>query len=92
MIPVLNFAARLGGAWRARLRIIGLLGMFTPQLMGQVFQVNGGASSLYQAEGGTLSVRGPSYKASLGGNSGGAVCGRSQLNQGGGPNDLDRGR
>ena len=35
--------------------------------------MNGGASSLYQAQGGTLSVRGPSYKASLGA---GTVAGR----------------
>jgi hypothetical protein len=44
-----------------------------PALMGQVFQVNGGASSLYQAQGGTLSMRGPGYTASLGA---GAVAGR----------------
>ena len=43
------------------------------KLFGQVFEVNGGASSLYQAQGGTLSVRGPSYKASLGA---GTVAGR----------------
>jgi hypothetical protein len=46
--------------------MLWLLAAVAPQLIGQVFEVNGGASSLYQAEGGTLSVRGPSYKASLG--------------------------
>ncbi len=53
--------------------MVGLLATVAPQLIGQVFQVNGGASSLYQAQGGTLSVRGPSYKASLGA---GTVAGR----------------
>ena len=73
MIPVLILVVPLGGAWRARLCIVGLLVAVTPQLIAQVFQVNGGASSLYQAQGGTLSVRGPSYKASLGA---GTVAGR----------------
>jgi hypothetical protein len=50
-----------------------LLVAMGPQLIGQVFEVNGGASSLYQAQGGTLSVRGPSYKAYLGA---GTVAGR----------------
>jgi hypothetical protein len=73
MIPVLFLVEPLGGVWRARLCVIGLLAAVTPQLIGQVFQVNGGASSLYQAQGGTLSVRGPSYKASVGA---GTVAGR----------------
>ncbi len=35
-------------------------------LRAQVFQVNGGTSSLYQADGGTISARGPSFDASAG--------------------------
>jgi hypothetical protein len=57
-------------------RVYGMLWLLVamgPQLIAQVFQVNGGASSLYQAQGGTLSVRGPSYQASLGA---GTVAGR----------------
>ena len=53
--------------------MVWLLTAVAPPLLGQVFEVNGGASSLYQAQGGTLSVRGPSYKASLGA---GTVAGR----------------
>jgi hypothetical protein len=53
--------------------MLWLLVAMGPQLIAQVFQVNGGASSLYQAQGGTLSVRGPSYQASLGA---GTVAGR----------------
>jgi hypothetical protein len=63
----------MGGVRRARLCLIWLLAAVAPRLFGQVFEVNGGASSLYQAQGGTLSVRGPSYKASLGA---GTVAGR----------------
>jgi hypothetical protein len=73
MIPVPILAQALGGVWRTRLWMIGLLAAATPHLVGQVFEVNGGTSSLYQAQGGTLSVRGPSYKASLGA---GTVAGR----------------
>jgi len=62
MIPVLRLSC-----------ILPLLAAVAPALLGQVFQVNGGASSLYQAQGGTLSVRGPSYSASLGA---GTVAGR----------------
>ncbi|HTB96501.1 MAG TPA: hypothetical protein VK716_05800 [Terracidiphilus sp.] len=40
---------------------------------GQVFQLSGGASDLYQAQGGTLTARGPSYDASL---SAGVIAGR----------------
>ncbi|MGC2638473.1 MAG: hypothetical protein WA294_14920 [Acidobacteriaceae bacterium] len=35
-------------------------------LCAQVFEVNGGSSSLYDAQGATLTARGPSYDASLG--------------------------
>src|SRR6202034_3612542 len=56
----------VGGIWRTSLCISWLLAAFVPPLMGQVFQVNGGASTLYRVQGGTLSVRGPSYKFSLG--------------------------
>ena len=73
MIPVLILAEASVGVWRTRLCVIGLLAAVAPQLSSQVFEVNGGASSLYQAEGGTLAVRGPSYKASLGA---GTVAGR----------------
>jgi hypothetical protein len=55
-----------GGMWRTSLCISWLLAAFVPPLMGQVFQVNGGASTLYRVQGGTLSLRGPSYKFSLG--------------------------
>jgi hypothetical protein len=37
-----------------------------PALYGQVFEVNGGTSSLYQAQGGTVSAHGGSYDASIG--------------------------
>lgn len=38
----------------------------SPCLHAQVFEVNGGSSSLYQAEGATISARGESYTASMG--------------------------
>jgi hypothetical protein len=44
-----------------------------PRAHGQVFEVAGGSSSLYQAQGGTLSARGPSYDASIGA---GVIAGR----------------
>ncbi|MGA7339511.1 MAG: hypothetical protein WBE72_09640 [Terracidiphilus sp.] len=50
-----------------------LIAVFIPDLHGQVFEVNGGSSSLYQAQGGTISARGSSYDASLGA---GIVAGR----------------
>ena len=53
--------------------IVLAIAALAPKLTAQVFQVNGGVSSLYQAQGGTLSMRAPSYKASL---SAGAVAGR----------------
>ena len=62
--------------WRIRLRIswIFFLIVFTiPSLYGQVLEVNGGSSSLYQAQGGTLTLHGPSYDASIGA---GIVAGR----------------
>ena len=40
MIPFLILVVPLGGAWPARLCVIGLLAAVTPQLIGQVFQVN----------------------------------------------------
>jgi len=50
-----------------------LLATVIPQLHGQVFQLSGGASDLYEAQGGTLSARGPSYDASV---SAGVIAGR----------------
>jgi hypothetical protein len=61
---------------KEEVRIYGLcllIAMASPRLSAQVFEVNGGASSLYQAQGGTLTARGPSYDASL---SGGVVAGK----------------
>lgn len=46
--------------------IVLLIVTLASRLTGQVFEVNGGASSLYQAQGGSLSMRAPSYRASLG--------------------------
>jgi hypothetical protein len=40
--------------------------LIVPRLRGQVFEVNGGSSSLYDAQGATITARGPSYDASLG--------------------------
>jgi len=37
-----------------------------PHLRAQVFEVNGGSSSLYDAQGATITARGPSFDASLG--------------------------
>ncbi len=37
-----------------------------PHLHAQVFEINGGSSSLYDAQGGTLSAKGASYDASIG--------------------------
>ncbi len=53
--------------------LVLLFTIATPGLLAQVFEVNGGASSLYEAQGGTLTARGPSYDASL---SGGIVAGK----------------
>lgn len=50
-----------------------LIAIAAPYLSAQVFEVNGGASSLYQAQGGTFTARGPSYDTSL---SGGIVAGK----------------
>ncbi len=50
--------------------------MAVPGLYGQVFELNGGASSLYQAEGGTLSAHGNGFDASMSaGVDGGAFVG-----------------
>jgi hypothetical protein len=54
---------------RKALRIICtvcLIAALAPRLHGQVFEVSGGTSSLYEAQGGTISAKGPSYDASLG--------------------------
>lgn len=37
-----------------------------PSLHGQVFEITGGSSSLYQAQGGSVTVRGPNLDASIG--------------------------
>ena len=62
-----------GGVWRASLCIACLVTATALRSMGQVFQVHGGASTLYQAQGGTLSVRSSSYTGSVGA---GTVAGR----------------
>ncbi len=72
MIPV-HTLVMPGGVWRASLCIACLMSATALRSMGQVFQVHGGASSLYQAQGGTLSVRASSYTASAGA---GTVAGR----------------
>jgi hypothetical protein len=46
--------------------MVFLIAIMIPNLHGQVFEVGGGASSLYQAQGGTLAAHGPSYDASIG--------------------------
>ena len=54
---------------RGRTRIswmVLLIAAVVPHLAAQVFEVNGGSSSLYEAQGGTLSARGSSFDASLG--------------------------
>jgi hypothetical protein len=43
-----------------------LVALIVPTLQAQVFEVSGGSSSLYQAQGGTLALHGPSYNASIG--------------------------
>lgn len=53
--------------------IVFQIAVVIPSLYGQVFEVNGGSSSLYQAEGGTLTARASSYSASIGA---GVVAGR----------------
>lgn len=57
------------GGMRSRTRIswmVLLIAAVVPHLEAQVFEVNGGSSSLYQAQGGTLSARGSSFDASMG--------------------------
>lgn len=46
--------------------LILLFFLTAPRLWSQVFEVNGGSSSLYEAQGATISARGPSFDASLG--------------------------
>lgn len=59
-------------AWtgKGRKRCIAALGLFVFfagfPLRAQVFEVSGGASSLYDAQGATITARGPSFDASLG--------------------------
>jgi Carboxypeptidase regulatory-like domain len=65
MIPV-HALVLPGGVWRASLCMICLIATTALRSMGQVFQLHGGASSLYQAQGGTLSVRGSGYTGSVG--------------------------
>jgi hypothetical protein len=56
--------------WRRRsVRIYSLfllIAIAAPGLYGQVFELNGGTSTLYQAQGGTLAAHGASYDASMG--------------------------
>lgn len=53
--------------------IVFQIAVVISSLPGQVFEVNGGSSSLYQAQGGTLTARASSYSASIGA---GIVAGR----------------
>lgn len=53
--------------------LVFLSAIVVPSLYGQVFELNGGASSLYQAQGATLAAHGASYDASL---SAGVVAGQ----------------
>lgn len=56
-----------GAHQRFRISILTVLIVFAaPLLRGQVFEVNGGTSSLYQAQGATITARGPNFDASLG--------------------------
>ncbi|HTV16638.1 MAG TPA: hypothetical protein VME68_18095 [Acidobacteriaceae bacterium] len=50
--------------WIATLGL--LLFCAIPSMRAQVFEVNGGTSSLYDAQGATITARGPSFDASLG--------------------------
>jgi hypothetical protein len=43
-----------------------LILLAVPHLRAQVFEVNGGSSSLYDSQGATITARGPSFDASLG--------------------------
>jgi hypothetical protein len=47
-------------------RLFALIIAFPLLSRGQVFQVNGGSSSLYQAQGGSVTVHGSSYDATIG--------------------------
>ncbi|MFZ0392779.1 MAG: carboxypeptidase-like regulatory domain-containing protein [Terracidiphilus sp.] len=67
------------------MRICSLLllsAIAVPGLYGQVFELNGGASTLYQAQGGTLSARGANFDASTSaGVIGGAFVGGMTLSR-----------
>lgn len=52
--------------WSRYLCLILALPLTFPALQAQVFQVRGGASSLYQADGGSITARGSSFDASAG--------------------------
>jgi hypothetical protein len=56
-----------------RFWVILLIATIGPKVLAQVFQVSGGASSLYQAQGGALAMHAPGYQASIGA---GTVAGR----------------
>jgi len=58
---------RTGKGRRFRIFSLALFAFWTIlPLRAQVFELNGGASSLYDAQGATLTARGPSFDASLG--------------------------
>ncbi len=60
--------------------VILLTAALSAGLRAQVFEVNGGSSSLYEAQGGTLSAQGSSFNASAGaGIIGGALVGGANL-------------
>jgi hypothetical protein len=68
------------GVWRVRLCTLVLMAATAPRPMCQVFELHGGASSLYHAQGGTLLVRAPSYNGSIGvGNVGGRLVGGANV-------------
>jgi hypothetical protein len=61
--------ADAAGRRRSSVRICSLIllsAMAAPGLHGQVFELNGGTSTLYQAQGGTLAAHGASFDASMG--------------------------
>lgn len=67
-----DLAVRRGMAVRI-CSLLLLSAVLAPGLYGQVFELNGGTSTLYQAQGGTLSAHGASFNASMGA---GVVAGR----------------
>lgn len=54
------------GRQRSIAAVVFLVLIAVSELHAQVFEVNGGASSLYDAQGATITARGPSFDASLG--------------------------